>query len=84
MDTQGFGMTSGSGFFQTSTSGFGSAAASMDGTARSQSVLINKQSRNEGLSTNTLQSNEMQNPINMTENGDTEEDERRAQMEFEH
>ena len=27
---------------------------------------------------------EMQNPINMTENGDTEEDERRAQMEFEH
>ena len=26
----------------------------------------------------------MQNPINMTENGDTEEDERRAQMEFEH
>ena len=84
MDTQGFGLTSGSGFFNTQTSGFGSAAASMDGTARSQSVLINKQSRNEGFSSNTLQSNEMQNPINMTENGDTEEDERRAQMEFEH
>ena len=81
MDTQGFGSTMTSGFFQTQTSGFG-AAASMGGTARPQSAFMRKQIRADDTSSGLGARGEA--VPTMTEGAlDDDEEERRAQMEFE-
>lgn len=70
MDAQGFGSTFTSGFYNTATSGFG-------GSMRPQSAFMNKMSI-DGASMGGNSANP-----NLTEAGDDDEEERRAQMEFE-
>lgn len=76
MNMQGFGSTFASGFYKTTTSGFG-AAASMGATARSMNFsAVNRAEGSSALA-------EMHDNPLMTEGPDEEEEERRAQMEFE-
>ena len=83
MDVQGFGDTFATGFYQTASSGF-KPTGYMGGTVRStQSFKVNNKVNKVTRGSIVDNAQENNNPL-MTEGGNEDEDEeRRAQMEFE-